>query len=87
MSDKHKLDLSKVGLWYNGTNEAYVTSQLSSDCKLDLTSFPFDKQTCDIKVRNEVSSSEGNQFEIYSIQFLIVKYGQTIAIYGNLWNP
>ena len=60
VDNQNKLDWFKVKVWYNGSNEAYVMSQWDTSCTLDLTYYPFDKQACNVKVRNEVSSFKGN---------------------------
>ena len=59
VTNNDKFDWTKIRLWYTGSNVAYITSELVTSCRLDLTYYPFDKQTCDVKVRNEVTSSKG----------------------------
>ena len=76
MDNQNKLDWFKVKVWYNGSNEAYVMYQWDTSCTLDLTYYPFDKQTCNVKVRNEVSSFKGNNinWNPSTFNFLLFKF-------------
>ena len=87
VTNDDKFDWTKIRLWYDGSNVAYITSELVTSCTLDLTYYPFDKQTCDVKIRNEVTTSKGKtpymlQIEIPNcfrfLNIIIVKIYNTI---------
>ena len=67
--------------------------KLDTSCKLDLKYYPFDKQTCKVKIRNEVSSYKGNTFDWHLEPTPIIKvlllnvHGQycTHADMNSLW--
>ena len=68
VTNNDKFDWTKIRLWHNGSNVAYITSELVTSCNLDLKYYPFDKQTCDVKVRNEVTSSKGKTKMSYALR-------------------
>ena len=59
INDKNSLDWPKAKLQSDGWNTAYIMLQMETSCKLDLTYYPFDEQTCNIAVRNTVTAAKG----------------------------